>query len=446
MSQAAGKKSDGNGAKGRTRNAFWFVVASVGVGTAFLVSSPYMAYSIYAFLLLVGIAHYSSVAWLAGLDCTRTLSQTTLQQGGDVQVDVTVSNRRGWPIPWIFFEDIFPPFCHRAGDNTRLAVLMPGRSVTMSYVLTCPKRGYHRIGPLVMESGDLFGLQKRFRTGVQQDYITVLPTIAYIDTFNISSKRPQGPVRTSHKIYEDPSRLLGIREYAPGDPLNRIHWKASARTGDLFTKIYEPSSVSGGTLILDLHDESYVPRDREARMELAITVTASISYLLQMSGEQVGLITNGLDAAEEARYEVESQSTLSREDAKNSVVGESESDRIRPLTVPTMRTTIQAQQIAENLARILPGHGLDVTDLILEEFRGLPRDAALLPVLPYVSEQLALTLAEMKYSGFAVSVFFIRDRQGYEDAAALLAPHNIHVFHIQEESDLHELAPQKIGQ
>ena len=430
----------------RAKNWVWFLIAGAGIATAFVVSSPYMAYSIYAFLLLVGIAHYSSIAWLAGLDCERTVSQTTLQQGDDVQVDVTVTNRRGWPIPWIFFEDLYPEFCHRVGDNTRLAVLMPGRSVTMHYRLTCPKRGYHRIGPLVMESGDLFGLQKRFRTGVQQDYISVLPTIAYIDTFNVSAKRPQGPVRSTHRIYEDPTRLAGLREYAMGDPMNRIHWKASAKTGDLFTKIYEPSSVSGGTLILDLHDEAYVPQDREARVELAITVTASIAYLLQSSGEQVGMITNGLDAAEEAQYEVESQGSLSREDARESVVGEIESDRINPLKVPTMRATVQAQQIAENLARIIPGRGLDATQLILEEFRGLPRDASLLPVVPYVSEGLALTLAEMKYFGFAVTVFFIRDRKGFEDAAALLAPHNIHVFHIQEESDLHEIAPQKIGQ
>ena len=441
-----GKSIDEKGGGAARRNAVWFAVAGAGIATSFLVSSPYMAYAIYAFLLLVGIAHYSSIAWLTGLDCERVLSKSILQQGDVVDVDVTVSNRRGWPIPWIFLEDMFPPFCHRAGDNTRLAVLMPGRAVTMSYRLTCPKRGYHRIGPLVMESGDLFGLQKRFRTGVQQDYISVLPTIAYIDTFNISAKRPQGPIRTSNRIYEDPTRLAGLREYEAGDPMNRIHWKASARTGDLFTKIYEPSSVTGGTMILDLYEDNYVPEDREARMELAITVTASIAYLLQISGEQVGMITNGLDAAEEAQYEVEARASLSREDARESVVGELESDRIRPLKVATMRTPVQAQQIVENLARIVPGHGLDAVQLILEEFRGLPRDAALLPVVPYVSEDLALTLAEMKYAGFAVSVFFIRDRKGHEEAAALLAPHNIHVFHIREESDLHEIAPQRIGQ
>ena len=57
----------------------WFGIAGIGILIAFLARSPYMAYSIYAFLLLVGIAHFSSVAWLAGLDCTRTVSRDTIQ-------------------------------------------------------------------------------------------------------------------------------------------------------------------------------------------------------------------------------------------------------------------------------------------------------------------------------------------------------------------------------
>lgn len=427
------------------KNAVWFFVAAIALAIAFLVRSPYMAYSIYAFLLLVALAHVSSMAWLAGLDCERSVSVTTLQQGDETEIEVTISNRRGWPIPWIFFEDLHPKDFPRVGDNARLAVLMPGRSVTLNYRLTCPRRGYHRIGPLVMESGDVFGLQKRFRTGVQQDYISVLPTIAYIDTFNISARRPQGSVRISNRIYDDPSRISGVREYVPGDPMNRIHWKASARTGELFTKTHEPSTVTGGTLILDLHADSYKPENVEVRMELAITVTASIAYLLQMSGEQVGMLTNAFDAAEVARYEVDAKQVLSREEVDDAVAGDELSDRIRPLQVPTMRSTVQARKVAENLARVVPGQGLDVQQLLMAEFRGLPRDAALLPVVPQVTESFALTLAEMKLSGFAVSVFFIRDREGYEEAAALLAPHYIHVFHIEHERDLHELSPAQIG-
>lgn len=426
-------------------NAIGAAVIVAGIALAFAVRSPYMAYALYTFALLVILARVSSLMWLAGLDAERSISADTIQQGDTIEVSLIIRNKRGWPIPWIFIEDMHPGFCHRSGDNTRLAVLMPGRSVTIRYKLTVPKRGYHRIGPSVMESGDLFGLQRRFRTGNTQDYVSVLPTITYIETFNFSSRRPQGPVRVSHRIYEDPSRLAGLREYQRGDPLNRIHWKTTARTGELWTKTFDPSAVTGGTLILDMHEDSYPPDDREARMELAITTTASIAYLLQSSGEQVGMITNAIDAAEIARYEVESRQTLSRGEVAEAIVGEARSSRLSPLRVPTMRTTQQSRVIAENLARVVPGKVLDVTSLLMEEFRGLPRDAALLPVVAQVTDTFALALAEMKLSGFAVTVFCVGNQNAYETAAALLAPHSIYVFHIREERDLHELAPQKIG-
>jgi uncharacterized protein (DUF58 family) len=426
------------------KNIYWFIAAGVVLGAAFLVQSPYVAYAIYAFTLLIAISNFTSWAWLTGLECERTMSRTTLRQGEDVDIEVTVTNRRGWPIPWIFVEDFFPGDFPRTGDSCRLAVLMPGKSLTLKYSLRCPRRGYHRIGPVMMESGDLFGLQKRFRTGIQQDYISVLPTVAYIDTFTVAARRPQGAVRISNRIYEDPTRIAGLREYAPGDPLNRIHWKASARTGQLFTKQTEPSTVMGATLVLDLHEAGYAGERAEIRTELAITTAASIGYLLQTSGEQLGLVTNAKDAAEVARYDVQAQQTVSRRDAEESVVGEGESDLLRPLEVPTRRSPEQALHIIENLARVLPNDGLTVDQLLLSEFRKLPRDATLLPVVPRVTPEFARVLAEMRISGFAVTVFLIDNFHGYEEAVMLLAQDDINVLHIEHERDLHEISPARI--
>jgi hypothetical protein len=224
-----------------------------------------------------------------------------------------------------------------------------------------------------------------------------------------------------------------------------VHWKATARTGELFTKHYETSSVQGGTVILDMHADTFKPDRAEYRMDLAVTTAASVAWLLQQSGEQVGLLTNAIDAAEVARYEVEARKALSREEVEARMTGEGTTDRIRPLHVPTLRSPIQAQRIAENLARVLPGQGLDLDQLLLSEFRGLPRDAALLPVVPYVSEGLALTLGMLKLSGFAITVFFISDEPAYNEAAALLALHNIHTFHIVDEASLLDISPQRIG-
>ncbi|MBL7650030.1 MAG: DUF58 domain-containing protein [Candidatus Hydrogenedentes bacterium] len=427
------------------QNLFWFIVAAAALGLAFVLQSPYMAFAVYTFLLLVGLAHFSSLAWLSGLDCTRTLSKETALQGEEVSIKVVVENKRGWPIPWIFIEDYHPKDFPRMGQNKQLAFLMPGHSVTLEYRLQCPRRGYHRIGPLLMESGDLFGLQRRFRTGVQQDYLSVLPTVAYIDTFNVATKRPHGPVRLSNRIYTDPTRINSIREYIPGDPLNTIHWKATARTGKLHVKTYEPSSVIGGTLVLDLHDASYKPERKEERMELAITTTASIAYLLQISGEQVGMITNARDAAEVAQYEIEKRETLSRQEVDAEVEGELQGTRISPLCVETSRTPYQAQRIIENLARVLPTDGLDGMNLVMNQYHMLPRDATLMIIAPIITERMAHALGAIKLSGFNVSVFLIMDQRAYEEAARFLAPHNIHVFHIEHERSLHEISPAKIG-
>ena len=425
--------------------AFFSGVVAVLIALAWGTNSPYGAYALHTFALLCLLAFVSSRAWLSGLTFERSVSIDTLAQGEEVAVTITVTNKRGWPIPWLFIEDQYPGDFPIAGVPNRLSILMPGRSLTLHYTLTCPRRGYHRIGPLVLESGDLFGLQRRFITSGERHYVSVLPTVAYIDTFSIAARRPQGPVRISNRIYEDPTRIAGLREYAPGDPLSRIHWKASARTGELFVKQNEPSNVLGATLILDLHEDSYLPEEREGRMELAITTTASIAYLLQMSGEQLGMVTNASDAAEVAQWEQAAGRAFSREDLASIITQDPDSDRISPLEVPTRRGTVQAQMIIENLARVLPGHGLDAADLTLAAYQRLPRDAALLPVVPQVTAQLAEVLAQMKVSGFAVTVFVIRHQRAYEEAAALLAPYNINAIHIEHQRDLHELKPETIG-
>jgi len=252
-------------------------------------------------------------------------------------------------------------------------------------------------------------------------------------------------VRISNRIYQDPTRISNVREYQPGDALNTIHWKATARTGTLHVKTFEPSAVQGGTLILDLHEDSYVPERREARVELAITTAASIAWLLQLSGEQVGLVTNARDAAEVARYALRRDARLSRGEMDAAVAEEEDTTRISPLSVPTARGPVQAQRIIENLARVLPGRGLDAEGMVRSEHGRLPRDAALLPVVPQVTESFALTLGAMKLQGFNVSVFLISHPAACEEAARLLAPHYIHVFHIQTARDLHEINPAAVG-
>ncbi len=121
--------------------------------------------------------------------------------------------------------------------------------------------------------------------------------------FDIASRRPIGEVKMSYRLFEDPTRVAGVRPYEAGDPLNRINWRATARTGALHSKVYEPSTVAGVTVLLDFHQASFDERHEPVRSELAVTMAASLANAVFEMGQQVGLVTNGRDAADRIRQE-----------------------------------------------------------------------------------------------------------------------------------------------
>ena len=132
----------------------------------------------------------------------------------------------------------------------------------MIYQLKCNRRGYHQIGPLVVETGDLFGLHRRYRVLTSPHFLLVYPDVVPLEGYELASRRPIGEIRISHRLYEDPTRIAGVRRYEAGDPLNRIHWRATARTGHAHCKLYEPSCIVGATLLLDFHQAALTTRTR----------------------------------------------------------------------------------------------------------------------------------------------------------------------------------------
>ncbi len=424
---------------------FWIILILSTLTLGFFIKSLYLVYTIYVFLFIFFISNLLNRLWLSIVVCNRSVSPLIVNEGEEVEVTVFVHNKFWLPIPWLYVEDITPAECECIGNNAQLLMLMPEEMRTISYKLRFPRRGYHRVGPLMMETGDFFGLQKRFRTDDKQEYVTVLPSVVYIKSFQVSTRRPHGPIRVSHKIYEDPTRIYGIREYVPGDPIKSIHWKVSAKASKLQVKTYEPATVIGATLALDMYEDDYLPQTREERMELAITTTASIAYLLYLSGEPVGLVTNGLDASDTAKYQREKETSLARDDLITKLVQETQPEHISPLMVPTRRSPVQLQKILENLARIITNKEVDMSYLLQITAPHIPRDNALLLVVPQVSDDLAGVIENMKARGFIVNVFIIKDDNAYREAVIKLGKFGIPIFHIQHEQDLFYIAPQKIG-
>jgi uncharacterized protein (DUF58 family) len=247
----------------------------------------------------------------------------------------------------------------------------------------------------------------------------------------------------THRLFEDPSRIAGVREYRRGDALNRIHWKSTARTGVLHSKVFEPSCVAGVTLLLDFHQDSYPAVGEPYRSDLAVTTVASLANAVYELGQQIGLVTNGRDAADRIRTEGVRHEFRTRSLALEVVEMSTSSDRLRPVIVETRRGAAVFSQILESLARLELTSGLSFSSLVQEASSHFPRDATVAAVLAGVSMESALALGFLRRLGWAVSVVLIMpDEMGDRAAIGQLLADHIPVRTISAEVDIANLCSE----
>ena len=330
-------------------------IALLAIGIAF--QMRLLVYAMYVLLGVMLVSRYLAREWVERITAERECSRLTAQIGDKVAVVVQICNSGKLPVPWLIVEDSVPKeaLAQRppriALDGKRVSILQLGPKAEKSllYQVTFLMRGFYQIGPVLLESGDLFGLHRRFRLESKPHFVLVFPKVVPLRGYELASRRPIGEVRLTHRLFEDPTRIAGVREYQQGDPLNRIHWRATARTGALHCKMYEPSCIAGVTLLLDFHKEVYTVRREPQRSELAITAAASLANAVYQMGQQIGLVTNGRDAADRIQQEGFRHEFRTRSLALDTAKMRDQSDRLRPVVVETRRGPEQLVRILEAL-------------------------------------------------------------------------------------------------
>ena len=286
----------------------WFLVIVIILVVAVVFNVGLLACAMLALLGLMLISRFLARAWITNLEATRDCNRTEAEVGQSIAFVITVRTRAGCRSPGSWSKT-----CCRAGRSSRgrrivvkghrlaVAMLGPLGRKTLNYQLHFATRGYFQVGPLVLETGDLFGLHRRFRIVTEPVYIMVYPKVVPLPGYDLASRRPIGEIRLTHRLFEDPTRIAGVRYYQPGDPLNRVNWAATARTGVLHCKVYDASTIAGATIVLDFHQASYPARNEPGRSELAVTTALALANAVCLMGQPIGLITNGRDAADRIR-------------------------------------------------------------------------------------------------------------------------------------------------
>jgi uncharacterized protein (DUF58 family) len=432
----------------------WFLGALLLLLAALLLESSLLAYAMYVLLALLFLSRWLARSWIGSLEATRTCQQLTAEIGERVPVEVTITNTGALPVPWLLAEDLLPQFAlgkrfphlKIKGKRLQIAMLRSGATLEMKYQIECLMRGYFQIGPLTLESGDLFGLHRRFRVLTEPTFLLVYPRIVPLLGYDIASRRPIGDVRLTHRLYEDPTRIAGVRPYEAGDPLNRVHWRATARTGALHSKIHEPSTLSGATVLLDFHRAGYHQQGEPFRSELAVTTAVSMANAVYEMGQQIGLATNGRDAVDRIKSEGWEHDPRTRQAARATAAMRDTNERLQPLLVETRRGVEQLQRIREMLARVELTDGLSFAELVSETISRLPRDATILAVLPEVPEETAIALGNLRRAGLAVAVVLVLlDDAPLERAYGRLVTEGIRdIRHLKSEEELPELCRRQV--
>lgn len=214
----------------------WLYPALILMLIAMAAGLGLLAYAMYALLGAMLVSWLMTRVWTESLAAERQCNRTSVNVGQQVAVVVSVKNEGKLPVAWVLIEDLLPrhALVHRPptitvhGSRLQLAMLRSGGRKTFPYQVEFNQRGYYQIGPLVLETGDLFGLHRRWRSAADPDFVLVYPEVVPLDGYDVSSRRPIGEIRITHRLFEDPTRISGVRAYQPGDPINRVHWRATA--------------------------------------------------------------------------------------------------------------------------------------------------------------------------------------------------------------------------
>jgi uncharacterized protein (DUF58 family) len=217
---------------------------------------------------------------------------------------------------------------------------------------------------------------------VAPEHVIVYPQVVPLQQLGLPTRSPQVALPARWHLFEDPTRMMGVRDYQRGDSLRRIHWTATASTGRLLVKQYQPAIARETLICLDLDEADYERRQRYTATELAIVVAASIAnHIIIREGLPAGLITEVLDALSEERCQ---------------------------FILPPRSERAHLMSLLEVLARAQVASGTSFVDLLRRESMKLSWGTTLSVITGRESEGLFDTLAYLRRAGFAVALILIQ--------------------------------------
>jgi uncharacterized protein (DUF58 family) len=167
---------------------------------------------------------------------------------------------------------------------------------SVAYTVRADVRGRYPIGPLVIRLTDPFGLCELTRSFPSIDRLTVIPQVVGLPTVRLAGEYAGTGDSRARSVAVHGEDDAATREYRRGDDLRRVHWRSTARTGELMVRREEQPWESRATVVLDTRVFAHRGEGPTASFEWAVSAAASIAVHLRQAGYKLRMVTgSGVD-------------------------------------------------------------------------------------------------------------------------------------------------------
>lgn len=322
---------------------------------------------------------------LGGLDVTVERGADRLQVGQVAQAKVRMASRSVFTKLWLQVEDE----TDMPGLPARTIVTVPAKSNRNWKIgIPCERRGSYTVGPVRVTTGDPFGLFRFCREYGEPRSVLVLPRAEALPYFwsPIAQLPGDGVVRKrTHYVTPNAS---GVREYYPGDSLNRIHWRSTARLGRLMVKTFEMDPTSNIWVVLDMHAAPQAGEGNDSTEEYGVRIATSLAHHFLQADRLLGLMAHGREK----------------------------------LTLDPARGSKQYGRILESLAMARADGGSSISEVLASEARTFGRNTTLVLITSSLDEEWPAAVQEIIHHGTRVAVVFVDPESfGGEASAELIS-------------------------
>ena len=224
------------------------------------------------------------------LALVRTVSPDLVAAGQAARVQLALTNEGRTPTGVLLLEDQVP---YVLGTRPRFVLegIGHGWRRHVTYQVRSDVRGRFEIGPMTVRVSDPFGMVEYTRAFTSTSTLTVTPQVLPLSGIPIGGAWTGSGDNRPRAFATGSAEDVTVREYRRGDDLRRVHWRSSARMGELMVRREEQPWQSRATIFLDNRVSSHRGHGSASTFEVAVIAAASIGLHLVHRGFLVRLVT-----------------------------------------------------------------------------------------------------------------------------------------------------------